>query len=66
MYEAGKWLPDSELTGVFADDEHEADVRGVMREIDAARLDEARRRAARAEAEHGAARAEEPTPPWLQ
>ena len=66
LYEAGKLLPDSELTGVFEDDEHEADVSGVMREIDAARLDDARRRAARAEAEHGEARVEEPAPPWLQ
>lgn len=66
LYEAGKLLPDSELTGVFEDDEHEADVSGVMREIDAARLDDARRRAARAEAEHGEARAGEPAPPWLQ
>lgn len=52
MYEAGKLLPDTVLTGVFQDDEHEADVGGVMREIDAARVDEARRRAARAEAEN--------------
>jgi len=66
LYEAGKLLPDTVLTGVFQDDEHEADVGGVMREIDAARLDEARRRAARAEAENGPAKAEEPTPPWLQ
>lgn len=66
LYEAGKLLPDTVLTGVFQDDEHEADVGGVMREIDAARLDEARRRAARAEADNGPAKAEEPTPPWLQ
>ncbi|MCY1457272.1 hypothetical protein D9M71_745560 [compost metagenome] len=64
--EAGELLPDSPLTGVFEDDEHEADVTGVMREIDAARMDDARRRAARAEAEHGPAKAEEVTPPWLQ
>ncbi|MFV3292528.1 PA4780 family RIO1-like protein kinase [Pseudomonas sp. NY11955] len=66
LYEAGELLPDSPLTGVFEDDEHEADVTGVMREIDAARMDDARRRAARAEAEYGPAKAEEPTPPWLQ
>ncbi|MHB2050328.1 PA4780 family RIO1-like protein kinase [Pseudomonas hunanensis] len=66
LYEAGELLPDSPLTGVFEDDEHEADVTGVMREIDAARMDDARRRAARAEAEHGPAKAEEVTPPWLQ
>lgn len=66
LYEAGELLPDSPLTGVFEDDEHEADVTGVMREIDAARMDDAHRRAARAEAEHGPAKAEEVTPPWLQ
>ncbi|MEN5219236.1 PA4780 family RIO1-like protein kinase [Pseudomonas pudica] len=66
LYEAGELRPDSPLTGLFEDDEHAADVAGVMREIDAARLDDARRRAARAESEHGAARAEEPAPPWLQ
>ncbi len=66
LFEAGDLLPDSPLTGVFEDDEHEADVTGVMREIDAARLDDARRRAARDEAEHGVVKAEEPTPPWLQ
>ncbi|MNV79472.1 RIO1 family protein [compost metagenome] len=66
LYEAGELRPDSPLTGLFEDDEHAADVAGVMREIDAARLDDARRRAALAEAEHGAARAEEPAPPWLQ
>ncbi|MDD2135747.1 PA4780 family RIO1-like protein kinase [Pseudomonas kurunegalensis] len=53
LYEAGDLLPDSPLTGVFEDDEHEADVTGVMREIDAARMDDVRRRAARAEAGTG-------------
>ncbi|MNP35101.1 hypothetical protein D3C76_1284200 [compost metagenome] len=66
LYEAGELRPDSPLTGLFEDDEHDADVAGVLREIDAARLDDTRRRAARAEAEHGPARVEEPTPPWLQ
>jgi len=66
LYEAGELRADSPLTGEFADDEHEADVGGVMREIEAARLDDARRRAALAEAEHGPVKAEEPPPPWLQ
>ncbi|WP_200626014.1 PA4780 family RIO1-like protein kinase [Pseudomonas sp. LAM2023] len=66
LYEAGELRSDSPLTGLFDDDEHDVDVAGVMREIDAARRDDARRRAARAEAEQGVARAEEPAPPWLQ
>jgi len=66
LYEAGELRVDSPLTGEFEDDEHEADVGGVMREIEAARFDDARRRAALAEAEHGPAKAEEPPPPWLQ
>jgi len=66
LYEAGELRADSPLTGEFADDEHEADVGGVMREIEAARLDDARRRAALAEAEHGPVKGEEPPPPWLQ
>lgn len=66
LYEAGELRPDSPLTGQFEDDEHDADVQGVLREIDAARLDDARRRAARAEAEHGPLKAVEPTPPWMQ
>ncbi|MFJ2983365.1 MULTISPECIES: PA4780 family RIO1-like protein kinase [unclassified Pseudomonas] len=66
LYEAGELRVDSPLTGEFADDEHEADVGGVMREIEAARFDDARRRAALAEAEHGPVKGEEPPPPWLQ
>lgn len=66
LYQVGDLLPESPLTGVFADDEHSADVDGVMREIDAARIDDARRRAARADAERGAVKDEEPAPPWLQ
>ncbi|HDS1754583.1 MULTISPECIES: PA4780 family RIO1-like protein kinase [Pseudomonas] len=66
LYEAGELRADSPLTGEFEDDEHVADVGGVMREIDAARLDDVRRRAARAEAEHGPVKGEEPPPPWLQ
>lgn len=66
LYEAGELTPESPLSGQFAEDEHSADVDGVMREIEAARLDEARRQAARAEAENGPAKAEEPPPPWMQ
>lgn len=66
LYQAGELLPDSPLTGEFAEDEHSADVDGVMREIDAARIDEARRRAAREDAERGASKEEEPAPPWMQ
>ncbi|MNP20233.1 RIO1 family protein [compost metagenome] len=66
LYQAGELLPESELTGQFAQDEHSADIDGVMREIDAARFDEARRRAIREDAERGSSKEEEPTPPWLQ
>ncbi|HWD33403.1 PA4780 family RIO1-like protein kinase [Pseudomonas caricapapayae] len=66
LYQAGDLLPESELTGQFALDEHSADIDGVMREIDAARFDEARRRAIREDAERGSGKEEEPTPPWLQ
>ena len=67
LYQAGDLLPDSPLTGQWQDDEHTADVKGVIREIEAARLDDQRRKAARAEAEHGPAKSEEPPPPpWMQ
>ncbi len=66
LYQAGELQPDSPLTGEYADDEHDADVHGVLREIDAARADEARRRAAREDAERGPDKGEEPPPPWLQ
>lgn len=39
LYQAGTLQPDSALSGVWQDDEHRADVRGVMREIEAAKLD---------------------------
>jgi len=64
LYESGQLSPDSVLTGTFAEPEDKADVDAVMREIDAALADEARRRAAR-EAEDAAPRREEPPPPWL-
>ncbi|MEG1038649.1 MAG: PA4780 family RIO1-like protein kinase [Pseudomonas sp.] len=66
LYQAGELLPDSELTGLFHEEQHSADVAGVMREIDAARFDDARRRAGREEAERGSNTNEEPAPPWLQ
>jgi len=66
LYQAGELLPDSVLTGEFAEDEHSADVDGVMREIDAARIDDARRRAAKDDAERGSKKDEEPAPPWMQ
>jgi RIO kinase 1 len=65
LYEAGTLHPGSVLTGVFADDETSADVGGVMREIEAARFEEARRQAVR-DADDKPAKDEEPPPPWLQ
>lgn len=66
LYEAGTLHPSSVLTGEFADTEESADVGAVMREIEAARLDEQRKQAARAEAEGLAKSDEPPPPPWLQ
>jgi len=66
LYEAGELKPDSPLTGEYEEDDEAADVDGVLREIDAARLDDARRRAALADAERGPVKGEEPPPPWLQ
>ena len=66
LFEAGTLHPASVLTGEFADDDTEADVGGVMREIEAARLDDARRRAAREADDAPPSKAEEPPPPWLQ
>ncbi|GGU59756.1 serine protein kinase RIO [Pseudomonas laurentiana] len=62
LYQAGELLPGTELSGHFAETEHNANVADVMREIDAARADEARRRAALAQEGMEA----EPTPPWMQ
>jgi len=63
LYEAGKLTPSSLLTGTFEEEQKAADVDAVMREIDAALANEARRRAA-LEAED--APREEPSPPWMQ
>ena len=66
LYEEGKLHPASVLTGEFVEEEVEADVGGVMREIEAARLDDIRRRAAREADEQPTKTTEEPPPPWLQ
>ena len=44
MYQAGTLTPQATLTGRYEQDERAADVEGVMREIDDARLEEAARR----------------------
>ena len=66
LYQEGKLLPESVLSGAWKDDEHIADVGGVMREIEAAKFEDARRRAGREEAERGPVKGEEPPPPWAQ
>ena len=64
LYEEGKLTADSVLSGEFEEPEEEADVDAVMREINAALADEARRKAA-LEAEDAPPQREEPPPPWL-
>ncbi len=64
LYEAGELTPASVLTGEYDEPEDEADVDAVMREIKAALADQARREAARAEAEEDAPAPREPEPPW--
>ncbi|WP_425929012.1 PA4780 family RIO1-like protein kinase [Pseudomonas sp. NyZ201] len=66
LYQEGKLQPDSVLTGSWKDDDHVADVGGVMREIEAAKFEDARRRAGREDAERGPVKGEEPPPPWAQ
>ncbi|TRX76036.1 PA4780 family RIO1-like protein kinase [Pseudomonas mangiferae] len=63
LFEAGDLTPDSVLTGEYDEPEEDADVDAVMREIKAALADQARREAARAEAEEDAP-PREPEPPW--
>ncbi len=65
LYEAGKLTPTTVLTGEFAEPEEAADLDAVLREIQAALADEARRKAA-LEAADAPAQREEPTPPWLR
>jgi len=52
-------------TGEFDEPEEDADVGGVLREIEAARLDDARRQAARAADDAPPGKTEEPPPPWM-
>jgi len=59
-------FPATVLTGEFADLEKIADLGSVLREIEAARLDDARRQAARAADEAPPGKTEEPPPPWMQ
>jgi RIO kinase 1 len=47
LYEAGKLNADVELTGHFVESEISADVDSVLREIEAVRVEEMRRQAAR-------------------
>jgi RIO kinase 1 len=54
------------LTGEFADLEKIGDLGSVLRDIEAARLDDARRQAARAADEAPPNKTEEPPPPWMQ
>jgi RIO kinase 1 len=55
------------LTGEFDDPEDLADVGGVLREIEAARLDEERKQAIRAADDAPKGKPEEPPPPpWMQ
>ncbi|MBF8779638.1 serine protein kinase RIO [Pseudomonas fulva] len=66
LYEVGKLLPETPLTGRFEQHAQDADVDALLREIEAAKVEDARRRAARSETEHDQAKAGEPTPPWLR
>ena len=64
LYEAGKLLPDTQLTGEFAEPEDAADIDAVMREIKAALAEEAKKQALlNAEDEPKDA---EPIPPWMR
>jgi RIO kinase 1 len=66
LFEAGTLHPASVLTGEFDEPEELADVGGIMREIEAARLDEERKQAIRAADDAPPSKAEEPSPPWMQ
>jgi len=61
LYESGKLRPDVALTGFFDEPETAADVDAVLLEIEAVRLEEMRRQAAR---NSGAESDAEATPPW--
>ncbi|QLF93079.1 serine protein kinase RIO [Pseudomonas sp. ABC1] len=62
LYEEGKLTPQSQLTGEFAEDEEQADLDAVMREIKATLAEQARREAARKDDDDGE---REVTPPWM-
>ena len=64
LFEAGKLTPDTQLTGEFAEPEESADVDAVLREIQAALAEQARREAL-LNAED-APSDEPPTPPWMR
>ncbi|WP_263265020.1 PA4780 family RIO1-like protein kinase [Pseudomonas sp. RIT-PI-S] len=66
LYKAGTLVPETPLSGVYQEAEVSADVRAVMREIEAVKRDEARRQAARAELDAPPGTGEEPTPPWMR
>ena len=67
LYEAGTLHPASVLTGEFDDPEEQADVGGILREIEAARLDEERKQAIRAADDEPKGKSDEPPPPpWMQ
>ncbi len=51
LYQSGALHPEVALTGQFEDDDSAADLEGVMREIDDARLEEAARQLRMMEAE---------------
>lgn len=46
LYESGELNPSVKLTGVFEHDTHEADIESVLREIEDARIEAERRKAA--------------------
>ncbi|MFH7445290.1 serine protein kinase RIO, partial [Pseudomonas syringae pv. tagetis] len=67
FYEAGTMSPATVLSGEFVEPEDEADVGGVLRVIEAARLVEARRQAARAADDAPPGKSSEvPPPPWME
>jgi RIO kinase 1 len=66
LYEDGKLLPDTVLTGHFDDPEDEADVDSVLREIADALREQERREAGRAAQDGPQQRDEPPPPPWEQ
>lgn len=64
LFKAGQLHPEAVLTGVFAEQTESADVHGVMREIEAAKREEARRQAALRDPQDEPQA--EPTPPWMR